>query len=220
MEVFKMSNKKKQFYVTIPMLKNVNEATYTYADNPELGTFKSRFPGIPMIKNNISKGDDFEIIALWTNNETIDKETGNVICTSLNNLKLFKDELQILMTELDMEAEVIDIEIPYYEHHAKQLSSFKKICQSYKYNSKLFVDLTYGSKMTIINEFASLIYAERVQECDIAEILYGQYNHVKNDGTGLIYDVRSLYELNTLIQTASNIPHIDISKILDMIEGE
>ena len=85
-----------------------------------------------------------------------------------------------------------------------------------EYESYLYVDFTYGTKMSIINIFSSIVYAEKVADCYIKELVYGSVDFVSN--VGHIFDVRSLYEINTLIQSASNIPNVNMKHIFDLFE--
>ena len=215
---------KKQFFVTIPMMppENVRELTYTFKGYPDRAGIKvtSRFPGIALLKENITEGDDFEIVVLWTD-KPLRTNSNAEFTDSITNLNTFYDELSKLENEIgvSLKAHTKEIVIPYNEERSKQIESFKMICESFIKSADIYMDLTYGTKMSIIDEFASLIYAEKACGCYIRELVYGSFDFDEGN-TAVIYDVRLLYEMNSLIQSASDIPGIDIKKILDMYKEE
>ena len=207
----------KQFLVTISMYHNIYMADYAYIENEEREgvVVTSRFPGIPLLKMNLKKDDDFEVVVLWTKKEIPDKD-GNILKPSEVNKALFYEELAALSSEtgIDFTGKIREVEIPYDEGKSKQMAFFKQICETYTAESDLYVDLTYGSKMTIMNLFASIVYAEKVSNCYIKELSYGAVNFA--DKSGKIYDVRPLYEINTLIQNVSNIPNVNVNHVFNL----
>lgn len=212
---------KKQFFVTIPMMNpdpdrekgqnGVIPLKYSFDGKEERGVTVSRFPSIPLLKNCLKAGDDYDIIALWTD---------DVKGFSKINLENFKSELAELGKELGIDGLRIskEIVIPQEEGRNKQIQLFKQICGSFSSDSEIYMDLTYGTKMSIINEFSTLVYAEKALDCYIEEIIYGRYTFKGDEG--LIFDVRCLYELNCMVQSCSNIPNVDFTKIFDIFEGE
>lgn len=212
---------KKQFFLTVPMNapQNVKKVTYTFEENParEGVKIESCFPGIALLKQNISKGDDIEVVVLWTDKPTKSDESQEY-SDSITNLNTFYDEINQLSSELgiDIRSKCKELIIPFDETKKKQMVLFKQICESYSSDSYLYVDFTYGTKMSIINIFSSIVYAEKVADCYIKELVYGSVDFVSN--VGHIFDVRSLYEINTLIQSASNIPNVNMKHIFDLFE--
>lgn len=214
-----MSNTKKQFYVTIPMMNpnpdkdkgqnGVVPLKYSFDGKIERGVTISRFPSIPLIKNCLKKDDDYEIIALWTDDV---KEYSKI------NLDNFKKELLILGKDLGIDDLKVtnEIIIPQEESKNKQIQLFKQICNSFSNESEIYMDLTYGTKMSIINEFSTLAYAEKGLNCYVKEIIYGRY--VFKGDEGMIFDVKCLYQMNALIQSISHIPNIELGDILNMFE--
>lgn len=208
--------KLKQFIVTVSMLPEdkLRELSYSFEAFPKDDPVSSRFPAIPLIKKNLNKSDDYEIIAIMT-----DDENG----FSKINLDYFKDELKKLSDQLGYEIALKDeniLTVQPYETQQKHIAFFNSLCKSYKKNAELYVDVTYGTKVSIISQFATLVYAEKNMNCDIAQIIYGLLFGKKDNDSGIIYDIRCLYELNMLIHSCSSIPNMDIEKMLDMFEGE
>lgn len=204
----------KQFFVTISMLtkEQLKKIEYSWDERPEIEKMFSCFPSIPMIKNNLSQKDEFEIIAIKT------KDDGG---RSEHNFDVFKSELNELSKELGMEIKVSKvIELPHEETNKKHIQFFNELCKSYKPESELYVDVTYGSKISSITQFATLVYAEKNRDCAISEVIYGKFAHIEGNNIGTIYDMTSLYELNMMINNCSVLPGVNIDKILNMYAEE
>ena len=63
------------------------------------------------------------------------------------------------------------------------------------------MDLTYGSKLTAIEMFASLFYTEIAADCSIKKVIYGKYSF---DGSeyGELFDATELYHKIRFFETA------------------
>lgn len=204
----------KQFFITISMLtkEHLKKIEYSWDEHPETEKMFSCFPSIPMIKNNLSKGDEFEIIAIKT------KDDGG---RSEHNFEVFKSELKTLSDELGMNIEISKvIELPHEETRHKHIQFFNQLCKSYKPKAELYVDVTYGTKISSITQFATLIYAEKKNDCVISQVVYGKFAHIEGNNVGTIYDIASLYELNMMINNCSVLPNVNIDKILNMYAEE
>ena len=204
-----MSNLK-QFYVPISMLpkEKLKRIGYSWEGRPDREKIFSCFPSIPMIKNNLSAEDNCDIIAIKTNDAAGRTEY---------NFTVFEDELKQLSQEKGMEIKVSKIiNIEHNETKEKHTKFFYDLCKSYVEGSEVYFDITYGTKVSPIAQFATLVYAEKNRNCTIAEVIYGKYTHIDGDETGTIYDITSLYELNMLINNCSMLPGVDIDKILKM----
>lgn len=203
---------KKQFIVTVSMNKPEYLKRVSYI--PECGADFSPLPvsapGLTMIEMNIEQGDDFEIIAIMTD---------DVNGFTAVNYETFKKELAELSEKLGIELSVTkEIHIPHDESKAKQIKFFRDVCDVYEPFSRVYIDVTYGSKISSFSEFASLVYAEKTTHCKIQDIIYGQYFH--NDGKeGKLFSVRNVYELKKLIQSASMLGNVDIDEMLDKFGG-
>lgn len=214
----------KTFFCTIPMNdpQRIKSVDYSFSgDERRKDTIiRTKFPAIALLKTNLKPGDDFEIIVLWTDKQFRTDKTAQYT-DPVTNLYNFYEELDQLAAELGMslKEKSKEIIIPYDESREKQIMTFKMICNSFIKDSEVYMDLTYGTKMSVIDEFASAIYAEKACGCYIKEMIYGSFDF-GDSGKAKIFDIRTLYEMNTLIQSASEIPGIDISRIFDMYEEE
>ena len=197
----------KQFFATIP-IQPATEVKYDTDFNSNV--FLSCFPSIPMIDMNLEKGDEYSITVIWT-----DDEDG----VAKKNIEVFKKELAEMSERKGITIEVTNyIQVPYEESRSKHIAFFRELCNAFKPDSDVFMDVTLGTKATSISSFASLTYAEDVMNCDIRSIIYAKCNFKQKIGT--LYDVRALYELSGLIHSATAMPGIDIDKMLDMFGGD
>ena len=196
---------KQQFIATIPILddKTLKKAAYIYADNPERGAIESCFPAIPMLRHNVDPTAEISVIVIYT-------RAGNY----KHNLELFYNELKAVSAELntDLVSKVIEIPVPYEETREKHTAFFVSIGNALAENADLFMDITYGSKVSPITEFASLTYAEHAKKCRIKEVIYGK---VIGAETPTLYDIKELYRMSQLINTMSFLPNADLERLLN-----
>ncbi len=214
----------KIFFCTIPMndpqgIKTVEYSFFGDERKKDI-VVTTKFPAIAMLKTNLKADDDFEIVIMWTD-KPLKSDENSQFTDSVTNLNSFYEELDCLSNELGMnlKEKTREIIIPFDESSGKQILTFKMICNSFVKDSEVYMDLTYGTKMSIINEFASVTYAEKACSCYIKEMIYGSFDFGKT-AKATIFDIRTLYEMSALIQSASNIPDIDITRIFDMYEEE
>ena len=64
------------------------------------------------------------------------------------------------------------------------------------------MDLTFGTKLTSIEMFSSLYYAEIVEKCNIKSVVYGQYTS-NGSSEGELYDVTRLYHTVRFLDAAA-----------------
>ena len=215
-------SKIKQFFIPISLTERFNSVEYL-CENGSVNHFNSHYPAMGMIMENIEKGDDYEIVVL----KTVDYENkpGSNGHKSTNeksndNYKILIDELKENFSEKNIEfseGNLSVIEISYDENREKHMQLFNRICHKYQKNAEIYADITYGNKPTVVAIISSLIYAERVNDCFVCGISYGEYSH--DNEIGKVYDVRCLYELSCLVNTASRLPGLDVSSVIDKFGG-
>lgn len=197
----------KHFFATIAIQPAVK---VDYDTDFNSNTYSSCFPSVPMIDMNLEKGDEYAITVIWT-----DDEYGE----AKKNIEVFKQELAEMSARKGFTIEVTNyIQVPYEESRTKHIAFFRELCNSFRPDSTVFMDVTLGTKATSISSFASLTYAEDVMNCDIGSVIYAKCNFRQKIGT--LYEIRALYELSGLIRNASAINGLDVDKILDMFGGE
>ena len=183
----------KLFFVTIPMLPNdkLKLIPYRKEDRGEILSEPSRFPGIVMLENCILENEPVRIVTIRTNDDNK--------CTE-SNYALFKEELAALSIRLERkQALEIDKEIfvEHSENREKQIRLFKSICECYREDDDVYMDITYGTKVTTSCMFSTLTYAERIAKSNIKGVYYGKFPF-GDATTGDLYNVRCMYELAML----------------------
>ncbi|MGN0594297.1 MAG: TM1812 family CRISPR-associated protein [Hominimerdicola sp.] len=216
-------SKFKQFFIPVSLTERFNAVDYVCGENSD-NVFNSHYPAMGLILDNVEQGDNYEIVVLKT--VDYDNKPGSNGHKSTNeksndNYNILVDELRRNLTdknvEFSEEKNISVIEISYDENREKHIQLFNNICRKYKKDCEVYVDITYGNKPSSAALLSSLIYAEKVNDCDVCGVSYGEYNH--DNGSGKVYDVRCLYELSCLVNTCSQIPGLDINAILGKFGG-
>ena len=202
--------RKKIFFITVPMLPESELKTLKYVYENGSGDFSSptRFPGMAMLEKHFPENEPVKIVTART-----DTKNG----FSDNNYFLFKNELASLSEKngrkLTVQSELI---IPDAEDSRKQKTFLRELCDQFDEKCDIYMDLTYGTKVTSIGMFSSLVYAEKIQKCLIKEIVYGKYGHDGAD-EGVLYDISPLYNISMLINAAALMPKKNMKYLLDTI---
>lgn len=169
----------------------------------------SAFPSIVLLNKYIGDDADVQICTIRDDCEN----------SSINN-ECFLEELKMLGDEKGVNLVVSkEIIIPHNETKVKNLTIFSELMDLYsqKENYKLYIDMTYGSKVTSAEIFASLTYAE-MKGLNIEELCYGFYDHsIKDNNIGVYYSLRYVYDLLSLINTSSK--YLPSEKIESLIKG-
>lgn len=202
---------KKIFFVTIPMQNpaDLKPLKYRKEDKGEIFSEPSRFPGIPFLDWSIIGDEEVKLITVRTDDDRKNTE---------KNYEKFKEELAALSERLGRNIEIdAEIILPHEENREKQIVLLKELCAQYEENSDIYMELTYGTKVTPIGMFSSLTYAEKVKHCNIKSVIYGKYSF-KGD-IGDLYDVRCLYEMTGIINAAEYLPDGKIESLLGGLWG-
>lgn len=204
---------KKIFFVSISMLKpeNLVPVNYCFEGKDEMTEYKTCYPSIPMLEKNVKPEDDVKIIAVMTDD---DNER------SKENYRIFLQELDALSSRIGITLQVAEkVIIPHNEDKQKLIALLKNLCAAFEPESEVYMDLTYGTKVTSIELFTSLVYGAKVKNCNIRSVVYGKFNHGENVTTGIIYDIRCLYDIANLIYAADHLPENKIDALLDQLWG-
>ncbi len=194
---------KKLFVCTVPMLDKNQLKDLDYQN--EKGEFmkKSAFPSIVLLDKYIDENDESEIII-----STVRDDCEN----STVNYERFLGELRSLSEEKNVNLVVSkEITLPHNESKVKNLTIFSELMELYsqKENCKLYIDMTYGTKITSAEVFASLNFAD-TKGLNIEELCYGFYDHsIKENDIGVYYSIRYVWDLVSLINTSSKFMNSD-----------
>ncbi len=203
---------KKQFFVTISMLnpEQLKKLDYVAEFTNDSDFMPTSSPAVVMIEMYLNPGDDYEIITIRTDDDNARTKI---------NYDEFKNDLKRLSEKKGMDISITkEIRIPHNESREKHIGFFRELCDAYEPMSDVYMDVTFGSKVTSISLFASLVYAENVTKCSICDIIYGKFAFGNRKG-GEIFSVKCLYELKELIHSASMMGNVDIDEMLDIFGG-
>lgn len=203
---------KKIFFCSMPMLDadGLKQITYLKDGAKEIVSRPTRFPSIVMLDWSILGNEDVKIVMVKTDDDNDRTQ---------HNIKLFEEELAALSADLEIELKIdAVVTLPHEENREKQISLFKEIASHFEEGADVYMDVTYGTKITSIGMFSSLVYAEKVKKCNVKSVIYGKYSH--NGGEiGSIYDVRSMYEIAMLINSVDHLPSTDIDSLISALWG-
>ena len=197
--------KKKIFIVSIPMLpeENLKALQYRYQDGNL--SIRTCFPGIALLEKYASGKAPVKIVTVRTNDDGGRTD---------DCYDLFRKELKSLSVKLDMELQVeTEIAVSHTENEEKSRSLLRKLLSAYEKNAYIYMDLTYGTKMTAIELFSSLFFAETSLNCSIKTAAYGKYSFDRSR-IGELYDVTRLYHMLRFLETSS---HMDKTSFADLV---
>ena len=202
----------KKFITVIPMqpTDRFNAVHYSAQEGDSLlaNNIETRFPIMIAIRNTTDKDEKIAV---------------NIVVTDKHeyvaaNKQLFIDELEKAKNEIGFEYELTEIHTSLEENSDKQLALFEGIIASINENDELYVDVTYGAKPTPMVIMLVLNYAyDLCENTDVKAVIYGAMNHAAE--TTEVYDVTSLFYMNSVIQKLSSIKPADplefIRNVLD-----
>lgn len=154
------------------------------------------FPITYIVKNNAESGDEIEIA-------TVMEKGTEERHKALDNYKLFKDEINMVLAENGATAVFKEIYIENTFDTKSSKKYFKEIVDCIGEGDTVFADITFGIKIYSISMFVALNYAvQGTKNADLDTVIYAwKYNSsVKAElaKKSVIYDVTSLFYLNAL----------------------
>lgn len=186
----------KIFVISIPMLpiENLKMLEYNGPDADSV-PYKTRFPGIAMLKDNIFGQVYIKIITVRTSDDNGRTEE----C-----YQLFKEELATLAAATGIELRITkEIIVPHKEDKAKENELLRNLFESYSKNAYVYMDITFGTKLTAVEMFSSLCYAEIAENCSIRSVVYGKYTF-DNSEKGELFDASELYHTIRFMENAAH----------------
>ena len=203
--------KKKIFIISIPMLpKEILKALqYRYPDGSLSG--KTHFPGIALLEKYAPGKAPVKVVTV----RTADDNQRTEAC-----YHLFRQELDSLFVKLDMVPEIgAEIVVPHIEHEKKSRNLLRELLNAYEKSAYVYMDLTYGTKLTAIELFSSLCFAETCHNCSIKTAAYGKYAFDSSEYSEL-YDVTRLYHMLRFLETSAQMDKHSFADLVDtMLEG-
>lgn len=186
---------KKIFIGSTKLAKKMEEIQYHSATKKIKETDAFYYGLSTIIENNVSEeDDDISLIIL-----ELQRKTGAI----KENTDFYLQDLHKIEKSKKVNISHKTIELPFNESKTTFQKAFFELIQVLEENAEIYVDITFGAKTTSLLLFSFLQFAENYFNCDVKMINYVQRDYDDNEnpiiGSECIYDVTSLYYLNTLM---------------------
>lgn len=184
---------KKIVLATIPMQKMDTRQVYKVDGNKDIEYEGSTYiPINGILAKVLKKDDDVKVVRIITENDISDV-----------NSELQKKELNELNNSIGAKIEYVDVRGSFDGNSETLEKRFRELLGILDEKSEIIFDMTFGSKMLIPVLFYVLGFAEKFFDADVKSILYSKIDFDKQTrkpiaGTGIIYDMTSLFYLNSL----------------------
>ncbi len=190
---------KKTVFVTIPIQSIEGKGWdpqgyfYTFNENKKYEyNNKVHFAINGFLAKTLNKGDDVKIIQILVNSSK---------SSAVRNAEIQQQELDELNNNIGAKIDYKPI-ITDYDDSGKTIEKrFRELIGVLEEDRQIILDMTYGSKTLIPVLFYVLGFAEKFFNADIKNILYDKAEFDGGHpvpGTCELYDVTSLYYLNSL----------------------
>lgn len=184
---------KKIIICNITMNDNLQKVAYEDYTGNSIFKKNVKYPINSLLENIIAKDDDVKLILLIKDEGIKDFE---------KNKEVFLNEFKANFTGDSSKITITPIVTSFTQERRVHEELMGKIVNEIEENSKIYCDITYGSKDLPIIVFTALSFAEKFLNCDIEGIYYGQVNFVDNKPVnGKLCDMSPLYYLNSITNT-------------------
>lgn len=185
------------------------------SDDFELGTSNFRFPLSYLIEKEVEEGDKLLVASVVQANEPTPNK-------SQDNSEAFKAEVQKLLEGKKVEVEFQEVVTSKNFESNTFNSFFKVIADLIQEEDRLYMDITFGMKPYSLSMFIAASYAVSVCEnVDVEYVIYSQkYTgnvEVEKNQPAKIYDITSLFYLNSLVNDARTGNRMAMDQLLKSI---
>ncbi len=173
--------------------------------------FETQFPIIVPMFNSAEKDEEICVTAILT-----DHEHARV------NLETFKSSLETLSREKGFRYTLETVNAEYSESSDKHMKLFEDLISSFKTGDRITADVTYGNKPTPMVILMALNYAYQFCENTVVDmVVYGEkdFSKPREDTSGFIYDVSSLFYMNSIMTRMSSSKPADPLNFIKTIIG-
>lgn len=200
----------KKFMTAIPlqMRGGLKRTRYTSENNKLIASNEPySFPILPVIAASTEPEEAIEIITICT-------DTADVV----ENAATFQTQLDEVQKKAGFSYKIKPLQIPHSETDDKHLALFSKLIESIDDEDELYACLTYGDKPTSLVMFLAINYAYKLKRASLETLVYGMIvSHAENKG--VLYDITSLFYLNSIVEKAEVFGDIDSEKIAKLLLG-
>ena len=185
---------KKIFIGSTKLAKGMEEISYHSATKKINESVPFYYGFSTVIANNVTKDDKANLVIL-----EIQRKSGAI----KENTDYYKKDIEKIATQNGAKIEPKVIPVPFNESKVTFQNAFADLIQTLEENAEIFVDITFGAKTTSLLLLSFLQFAEKYFNCTVKMIDYVQRDFDENEnpivGSECIYDVTSLYYLNSLM---------------------
>lgn len=193
---------RKVFLSTVPM-QIVNQ--FIYASDEYKTSSLTAFPITILLENNCQEGDEVTLLTIVT-----ESEGGNI--ASENYIK-FCEHVRAIAKAKRVNVELVKIPMSARSNSESHRKLYKALLNELKSGDEIHADITYGFKSTPIVIFAALNQSYQLNDnVDVAEIMYGNLYNGSSEKTPELFDVTSLFYLNSLSGVLGNMNNSSDSK--------
>lgn len=188
---------KKIFIGSTKLAKGMEEIKYHSATKKIKETEPFYYGFSTVIANTVEKDDNVKLIIL-----ELQRKSGaikdNTVCYQ-KDLEKIKSNCAATIEEPKI------ISLPFNESKSTFESAFSELIEELEDEAEIYVDITFGAKTTSLLLLSFLLFAEKFFNCSVKMIDYVQRDFDENEkpiiGSECIYDVTSLFYLNSLLNS-------------------
>ena len=203
----------KRFVTIIPLLNpgNLHDINYDSFDGEKILTSKieTRFPILIPIDALVQKGEEIAITAVCVERKYVQK--------NLDDFRTALSELAAAKGFLVPEENFTVINMADSEDEATHMKLFKDMSRHLvEHNDEeISTDMTYGTKPMPMIILMALTYAHKFGfDSSVEAIIYGSYD--VHSGKNMVYDVTSLFYMNSAV---NNMANLNVSDPMKLLEG-
>ncbi|GHU92849.1 hypothetical protein FACS189479_02910 [Spirochaetia bacterium] len=175
------------------------------------------FPVNGLLAKTLQKDEQVKIVLFATENDARDSQKYR---------NAFKEELKDINTGIGADISYTEIVMPFRATTKTFDETLRLLIEQMQEGAQIIADITYGSKIQPILLFSALNFAEKYFDADIKNIIYRKVDFVPNPNNSgpnakkipvnpVVYDVTSLYYLNSLTNVIDCDSADDAKKMLD-----
>jgi len=179
---------RKVFLSTCPMQK---VEAFAYASEDYKNSPATAFPITILLENNCQKGDKAVMLTIVS-----ESEGGNAAGA---NYEEFRRQALAIAERQGIQIEFVKIKMSSRIDGGSHRRLYVVLVSKFQDGDEIHADITYGFKFMPLVIFAAmnLVYQLK-QNVDVAEILYGNLYNGSREKTPELFDITSLFYLNSL----------------------
>lgn len=205
----------KHFITVIPLQPQASLHALHYENREGVkgldNDLETQFPIIVPMSGSVEKDEEICVTAIVTDHEH-----------ARANFRTFENGLTTLSNEKGFSYTLETIDAEYSESSKKHMKLFEDLISSFRTGDRITVDVTYGNKPTPMVILMALNYAYQFCENTVVDmVVYGEkdFSKPRDDNSGFIFDVSSLFFMNSIMTRMASAKPNDPLNFLKTIIG-